>query len=223
METYFMTKIEGIFNLTAPVVMAFPNLLEAKAFKKNGKDTGEAKFSANFIFDASSEDLKAMKTLAAKLAKNKWPDKEFRDLCFPFASGDKAADDRAKKGKDDGEWTRGKVIVAARSKYEPRLSYIHNGKIIDLETEIAKHEAKGKFYPGVEVLAQLNFVPYDAVGQNTKGGVTVYLNMVCSTGKGKRLGGGSTASETFKGYVGSVSAEDPTEPWDDQNIDDLVN
>lgn len=204
-----MATTDGIYNLTQAVVMAFPQLLEPKAFKKNGKETGEAKYSANFNFPIDSEDLKAMKALAAKLARAKWPDKPFAELVFPFTSGDKSADERKAKGKDDGEYMRGKVIMSARSKHEPRLSYIEGGRIIDLETDTTKHAAKGKFYPGVEVLAQFNFVAYDGVGQN-KGGVTAYLNMVLSTGKGARISGGQTASEAFKGYVGTVSAEDPT-------------
>lgn len=215
-------KSDGIFTLSMPVIMTFPNLLEAKAFKKNGKETGEAKFSANFIFEADSEELEAMKVLATSLARAKWPDKPFSELCFPFISGTKLAEERKKKGKDDSEWMNGKVVIAARSKYEPRLSYIENGKLIDLETDLAKSGAKAKFYPGVEVLAQFNFVPYDPVGNNAKGGITVYLNMVCSLNKGKRLSGGATASETFKGYVGAVSSEDPTAPGAEENLDSIL-
>ena len=213
--------IDGIYNLTQPVVMSFPQLFEAKAFQKNGKQAGEAKYSANFNFPNDSADLKAIKTLAAKLARAKWPDKPFGDLVFPFTPGDKLADQREEKGKNDGDFMRGKTVVSARSKFEPRLSYIEKGKIIELETETAKLAAKSKFYPGVEVLAQFNLVAYDGVGQN-KGGVTAYLNMVLSTNKGARIAGGQTASEVFKGYVGAVSAEDPTAPGTDADLEDLL-
>jgi len=41
--------------------------------------------------------------------------------------------------------------------------------------------------------------------------VTAYLNMVCVTEKGPKLaGGGQSASEVFKGYIGTTSQEDPT-------------
>ena len=215
-------KTDGIYNLTVPVIMSFPQLLEPKAFQKNGKAAGEAKYSANFNFEADSPDLKALKALAAKLARAKWPDKPFSELIFPFTSGDKLADSRKEKGKDDGEYMRGKVVLSARSKYEPRLSYIDNGKIIDCEGDMAKQAAKGKFFPGVEVLAQLNLVPYDPVGQHGKGGVTAYLNMVLSTGKGARIAGGQTASEAFKGYVGSVSAENPMGPGANADMSDEI-
>jgi hypothetical protein len=226
-------KTDGIYNLIEPVVMSFPQLFEAKAFTENGKAKGEPKFSGNFNFNAASEDLKALKALAAKLARAKWPDKPFflttqegekiPQVLFPFANGDKLADERKKKkGKDDSEYMRGKVIIAARSKYEPRLSYIENNKIIDCEGEMAKQAAKGKFYPGVEVLAQFNLVPYDAVGVHGKPGVTAYLNMVLSTGKGARISGGQTSSEAFKGYVGAVSAEDPTAPGATADMSDEI-
>lgn len=225
-------KTDGIFSLTQPIIMAFPQLFEPKSFKENGKEKGEPKYSANLIFPADSEDLKALKTLAAGLARAKWPDKQFflttqegvkiPQIAFPFTSGDKLADDRKKKGKDDGEYMRGKVVIAARSKYEPRLSYIEGKRIVECDGEAAKLAAKGKFFPGVEVLAQINLVPYDAVGSNGKPGVTAYLNMVLSTGKGTRISGGQTASEAFKGYVGQHSAEDPTAPGAGMNIDEIL-
>jgi hypothetical protein len=225
-------KTDGIFSLTVPVIMAFPQLFEAKAFKENGKEKGEPKYSANLVFPGDSEDLKNLKALAAKLARAKWPDKPFflttqegvkiPEIIFPFTSGDKLADIRKKKGKDDGEYMRGRVIVAARSKYEPRLSYIEGKRIVECEGEAAKLAAKGKFYPGVEVLAQLNLVPYEAVGSSGKPGVTAYLNMVLSTDKGARISGGQTASEAFKGYIGQHSAEDPTAPGAGADMSDDI-
>lgn len=215
-------QTDGIYNLTIPVVMSFPQLFEPKAFTENGKAKGDPKYSANLNFAIDNEDLKNLKALAAKLARAKWPDKPFflttqegvkiPEIIFPFTSGDKLAEGRKKKGKDDGEYMRGKVVLACRSKFEPRLAYLEKGKIIDCEGDVAKTAAKGKFYPGVEVLAQLNLVPYDGVGAQGKPGVTAYLNMVLSTGKGARISGGQTASEAFKGYVGTISGEDPTAP-----------
>lgn len=225
-------KTDGIYNLTQPVVMSFPQLTEPKAFMENGKAKGDPKYSANLNFDLDSEDLKAIKTLAAKLFRDRFPNQPFHAttengqkislVVFPFSSGDKLADGRKAKGKDDGDYMRGKVVLACRSKYEPKLAYIDKGKIIDVEGEVAKAASKTKFFPGVEVLAQINLVAYDGVGANGKPGVTAYLNMVISTGKGKRISGGQTASEAFKGYAGSVSAEDPTAPGSDAMMDDEI-
>ena len=226
------SNTDGIYNLTQPVVASFLQVLEPKAFIENGKAKGDPKYSINLNFPTDSEDLKAIKALAMKLFRAQFPNQPLNATLengekialavFPFASGDKLADLRAEKGKKDSEYMRGKVVLTSRSKYEPRLSYIDKGKIIDLENDVAKQAAKGKFFNGVEVLAQINLVPYAAVGQNGKPGVTAYLNMVVSTGKGTRVSGGQTASEAFKGYVGAVSAEDPTGPGADEIMDDEI-
>lgn len=197
----------GLFSLTIPVVMAHPNLFEAKAFGPKGKESGTPKFSANLLLDPESEDLKGMKAVAAKVARAKWPTRPFAELSFPFTSGDKLAD-KATAKKKDGEFNRGKVVIAGRSKFEPRLAAIVNGKVVDFEGE-ARIANKSKFFFGAEVLAQLNFVAYDGVGNNPDG-VTAYLNMVLATGKGTKIAGGASAAETFKGYVGSTTTEDPT-------------
>lgn len=199
--------ISGIYNLTEPVVMTFPNLLTPKKFGQKGKETGEPKYSANFSFNPDSADLKGMKAVAARVARAKWPGRDFKELAFPFSNGTKLADD-AKANKKDREYYRGKVVVAARSKYEPHLSGIENGVAVDYENE-ARQAAAKKFFSGVEVLAQVNFVAYKGVGKNPDG-ITAYLNMVFTTGKGVRIAGGQTAAEVFKGYVGTISAEDPT-------------
>lgn len=201
-------KVDGLFNLTKPVIMSHPNLFEARAFGKKGKESGTPKFSANLVFPPDSEDLKGLKALAVKQARAKWPGRDLKELKFPFVNGNNLADKRKADGKEDGEFNRGQVIVAGRSKFEPRLAGIENGKVTDYE-DAARVAAKGKFYFGVEVLAQLNIVPYDGVGSNPDG-VTCYVNMILSTGKGKRLGGGQSAAEAFKGYMGSSSHEDPT-------------
>lgn len=209
-----MADNESLYALTKPVVMAHPNLFVARAFGSKGKETGEPKFSANFLFPMDSEDLKALKALAAKVARAKWPDRPFTELKFPFTNGDKLADKRKKKtGKDDGDFQRGHVMVAARSKYQPRLSFLNGSKIVELDNDAAIAANKGKFYFGVECLAQFNLVAYDGVANNPDG-ITVYLNQVLSTGKGKKLSGAASASETFKGYAGQASGEDPTLPAD---------
>jgi len=198
-----------IFNLTEPVVMSFPNLFEARAFGPKGKESGEPKFSANFIFKPDSADLAAMKQMAAKVARARWPNRDLKELKFPFSSGDKINQRRVSKGKKADESAAGMVVLAGRSKYEPRLAVIEPGRgVVDLEGP-ARDANKGKFYAGVEVLAQFNFVAYDGVGANPDG-VTAYLNMILSTGKGKKIAGGASAAEVFKGYAGHATTEDPT-------------
>lgn len=203
------TKTEGRVSLTIPVILAHPSLFEPKQFKKNGKPNGEPKFSGNFVFAPDNADLKRMKTIAAQVARAKWPTRDLKELKFPFSNGDKLADARkAKSGKDDGAYQRGKVVMSSRSKYRPRLSVVDSGRIVDLEDDALIAKFKSKFFFGAETLAEFNFVVFE--GGNGPDGVTAYLNQVLATGKGTKIAGGASGSETFKGYIGSASAEDPT-------------
>jgi hypothetical protein len=215
-------NIPGIFNLTKPVIMPFPALLEPKKFKRNGKETGEPKFQASFIFDKDNPDLAAMKALVSTIAKQHVASWQPGDLKFPFSDGNKLIAKRVadleKQGKKytgDADFQKDKVVIKSRSKFQPKLSVFENGKILDLDDEALRSRYKGQFYSGVEVYAQFNFVWYDGVDEG-KPGVTAYLNLVLSTNKGKRIGGGATGSSVFAAVAGKVSAEDPTEGLDDE-------
>lgn len=205
-------KDAGRFTATSDITLTFPNLQTAKAVMKNGKAVGEPKFSGNFEFDpaipAEKSLLDACKAKAAAVAKAGWPGRDLSELQFPFESGTKLADKAKEKGKDR-EFSRGKAVLTARSKYQPRLSIIQDGKVVDLEGDAITAHMK-QFYSGARVLFQVNFQAYDAVNDGAKDGVTAYLDMVLSTNKGKRLTGGASAADTFKGYVGTTSQEDPT-------------
>jgi hypothetical protein len=199
---------EGTVNLTKPTTLTFPNLDEARAVKgKNGQPSGEPKFSSNFELAADHDNLAALKAEAVKVAKAKWPGRDLKELAFPFTSGDKLAEKAQVKGKDR-EFSRGKAVLVSRSKYQPRLSAVVNGKIVEIDGN-DKGQIKKLFYSGTDCLAQFNFQAYDGVGSNPDG-VTAYLNMVLSLNRGARLTGGASAAEVFKDYIGSASSEDPT-------------
>lgn len=217
-------KKEGrIVKITVPVILSFPNLDEARAVKgKGGKPSGDPKFSASFEFAPDADVLKLIKSEALAAAKENWPGRDIagdfkaREFGFPWTSGDKLADKAVKNGKNR-EWSRGKVVVTARSKYQPILSQLQAGKIIEIDGE-AKPIIKKAFFTGVEVLAELNLQAYDGVGANPDG-VTAYLNKVLSLGRGERLvKGGANSAEVFKDYIGSLSDEDPSagEDLDDE-------
>ncbi len=202
-------------QLTEFVLTSFPNVMEPKAVKKNGKPTGDAKYSHNYEFLPDSADLKALKAEAVAAAKERWPGRDLKELTFPFHKGDKLADKAASQGKAR-EWSRGREVLVARSKFEPQLSVVEGGKIVEYEGD-RRPQAKKFFYNGVLCLAQFNFQAYEGVGNNPDG-VTCYLNMVCSSNKGTKLsGGGGNAAETFKGCIGLSSAEDPTLGMDDDD------
>lgn len=211
------TKTEpAIYNSTSPCVMAFPNLLEARAYKKNGVEKGEPKFGCTLVLSPNHPDYAGMKAKAIEAAKARWPGVDPKTVKFPFQLGDKQADKRKAAGKEDGDFMRGHIVLKCNSKFAPALSVLDNGKIVDVDSDILKAAHKGKFFFGVEVLAQVNFVAYEMDEEDENGnkrkGVTCYLNMVLSTGKGKKLSSGSpSAASAFSGYVGNVSAYDPTD------------
>lgn len=195
----------GLFSFTEPQRLTFPNVMEAKRVKRNGKETGDPKYSANFEFLPDSEDFKAAQAKAIAVARAARPGVDLKELAFPFTSGDKLAD-KAKANKKDREWSRGRIVLTARSKFEPGLAILEGGQLVDYEGE-RRPMAKSAFYTGVEVLAQVNFQYYDAVDDNGKAGVTAYLNKVVSLKRGPKLTSGASAAETFKGYVGLTSDE----------------
>ncbi len=226
-------KTTGLYQFTAPVVMSFPNVITARAFERNGKAKGEPKYDASFVFPPDHPDLAGIKAKAVALAKAKWPGMDIKaklasgDFKLPWGDGTKMADKRNAKRKDKGQeadtlgdFQRGKTVLKTSSKYQPQLAALLNGKIVTFEDEASIKANAGKFYFGVEVLAEINLQAYDAVGDDGKPGVTAYLNQVLSLNKGTKIAGSKrSAAETFKGYVGSVKAEDPTS----DNLSDLVD
>jgi Enterobacter phage Enc34, ssDNA-binding protein len=199
------TAQAGLYTLTSPVVMAFPNLFKPRAFTKSSKE--EPKYDGQFLFEANHPDLSAIKKLLAQVASARWPGRDLKTVKFPLARGDKRADDAEAKGKDL-EFMRGKFVLSARSQYAPKLAAVENGELVEYLDEALRATAASKFFSGVEVLAQFNFRSYEGVGANPEG-VTAYLQMVLSLNRGDRLGGGSSAAEVFSSYVGHLSAVDP--------------
>lgn len=229
-------KTDGLFTLTTPVILSHPHLFEAKPFMRKGKPAGEPKFGGSLVFDLENPDVKAIKQLAVKLAGAKWPGRDVVSeskgkvvtdeqgkqtrlaptFKFPWTLGDTLVAKRAAKLKADGkeaddkaDFQAGKLVIKTASKYAPRCAVLLNGKPTDLTPETVKAYVS-QFYFGVKVLAQLNLVAYDKVGETGIDGITVYLNMVLSLNKGEKLSAGASATEVFKDYVGTTTDEDPT-------------
>jgi hypothetical protein len=196
-----------------PELISFPNLLEAKRVSKSLKE--EPKHSVSVEFEPSNPDLGKIKAEIGRVAAAKWPGLDIGqaikagDLVVPLTSGDKLAAKAKEKGKSR-DWSIGRTVLTARSQFEPQLSAVENGKLREFEGA-ARPQFKQYEYTGVKGLVQVNLQAYDAVGETGKPGVTAYLNMVCVTEKGPRLaGGGQSAKDVFKAYVGQDSNEDPT-------------
>lgn len=218
------------FNFNTAHVVSYANIMEPKAFEKKGQKKGEPKYSALFIIDPENSDLKRLKDAITAALKERNPGKTIRarrlteeemnagtfvEVSVPWKSGDKEADKmKAKNNGDDakGAIYRGKVLVKASSKYQPALSAIEGGKIVDFVTDEAKKVAAKYFYSGALLVPGFGFNPYDGDADGSKpGGMSLYLNAVLFAKHGTRIGGRvHNAAEAFKGYIGTISQEDPT-------------
>lgn len=205
-----------------PVPGVYMNLFEAKAVVVNGKPSGEPKYSSNFVFETEvTGDLAEVRKTAIAVAKANWPGRDLKELAWPWSSGDKLADKAERKGKKR-DFYRGKTVLVARSKFEPKLGVLEaNPKKLVEYLDDKRPLCKKFFNGGTLVLGRVNMVPYNGVGNN-QDGVTAYLDSVISTGKKSELNiptsQGESLQDTFKGYIGLVKDEDPTAGMDDDEI-----
>jgi hypothetical protein len=209
MEGHMADNAPTGVTVTPKFRMLFPNLFEARAVQRNGKDTGEAKYSLAMLFDASeqADGIKQMKHLAAKVAKERWPNRDLGELTFPFKDGAKEKQKAESKNKN-GDFYEGMVVLKAASKFQPGVVGPNKQEIMDTK----------QIYSGCYGYAEINFVAYDGVGANPDG-VTAYLNFVMKAKDGDKLVGRS-AADAFAGIEGSVSSEDPTAGQED--LDDEI-
>lgn len=219
-----------------PARLLWPSLFEPKQYaaKPGQAAKGEPKYEANFLIPNDSPDIIGIKKILSKLRDTNWPGRPYflntqegvkiTNIKLPYRDGDEVADE-AKAKKKNMEFARGHILLKAKTLRPPALAYIlADGRWVDLETEEAKVAAKGKFYSGSFVKAILNFATYVQDGTH---GFTCYFNQVGSFNSGDRIGGAPSAnsafgSNTFKGYVGSVSTDDPTAPGASENLDDIL-
>lgn len=201
-------------TLSEPVPATFLNLAEPRRVSKSQNE--EPTYSARFEFAPDSEDVKRIRAKIVQVAREKWPGMDIGNaiktgaLQVTLTPGDVHADKAKAKGKDQ-EWARGKVCLTARTKNMPSVGYIDGSRIVELTDPAAIKAASKHIYSGAKALGILSFVPYDAVGQNGVPGVKAYLEQYLSTGKGEKLGGGrKSLAESFSGYVGLATDEDPT-------------
>ena len=210
------------FDSLVPWTGTFLNLDKPKTISQSSREV--PKFSANFEIEKGSTEEARLRAAIVAAARQKWPNldigaaiKEGR-LHVPLSDGDKLADQAAKNSEASGkkrlrEWSRGKVVLVARSKDEfpPAVTFRENGHTVECETLDAVARAKGKYlYTGVQVLFGVKFAAYDAVGEDGKPSVVAYLEAVESLGTGERLIAQRDKTERFKGYMGLEKDEDPT-------------
>lgn len=208
------------FTLVDPLPIILVNLLEPHAYN-TGTAAGEPKYGATLLVDPASDVLKALKAEAAAVAKVDFPGVAGNQIAWPFKSGDKANAALVAKGKKPFDNQAGKVLVTCRSPSQPRLSVLDGGQVVDLVTDESVKKYGRYFSNGAEALVQIAFASYGDVrnlepgAQGIRPGVTVYLNHVLITKRPANAG--RPGAEVFKGVVGHLTAEDPTQgaPADD--------
>lgn len=212
------------FNFQTSHRVAYADIIAPRAFTKNGQAKGEPKYSGTFIIPADNADLARLKQEATKMLQAKAPGKKLVtrrltqeeldagnviEVQVPWKSGDKEADRLKAQGKD-GEVFRGHVLLKASSKYQPALAAIENKQILDLVTDEAKAQAKKYFYSGAYLVPSFGLHWYKG-DEGKPDGVSLYLNAVLFAKHGPRLAGrAQNAAETFKGYIGQMTDENPT-------------
>lgn len=205
-------------KMTTPGILTYSHIAEASAVKaKDGKPKGEPKFDANVEVLPVHPDVATIKAALAQAAAQAFPGQDFASIQFPLKSGDALADAAIRNaqekdpGKDVGdprEFSRGKVVLIARSNFRPALAAIVNGKVVDIDKDDLQ-SMKTYFYPGCEVFATFSFNTYEPpLGP----GVNAYLDELFSLNRGAKLKIASTrsAADSFRGYVGLPSAYSPT-------------
>jgi hypothetical protein len=212
------------FTFAKAVVVAFEAIINPRAFKKKGQEKGDPKYSGTFVCEPTDEDLKKLQGEVSKMLQaHNASGKKLKvgllteeqekagthiSVNVPWQDGTKYADKQKAAGKD-AEWARGKILVKATSKYQPALAAIEGGKVLEFTTPEAVAVAKKYFYSGAYIVPSVGLHYY--TGDSGKpDGVSLYFNAALFVKHGARIAGQRSATETFKGYIGSISVEDPT-------------
>lgn len=214
-------KIED-FNFTVPVRGAYANIIEAKAFKKGGKEKGDPKYSIVSIVEPDNVDFARLKKeVTAMLQAKNVSGKKLKigrltaeeeeagshiEVQVPWKNGTVVAD----KSQGKNEIFRGKFLIKASSKYQPALSAVVNKKLLEFTTPETILQAKKYFYSGAWFLPGVGLHWYKG-DEGKPDGVSLYLNALMFTKDDTRIGGrAANAATAFAGYLGSIKDEDPT-------------
>lgn len=189
--------------------IVFPTLFTPRKFKKNGKEKGDPKYSASFLFPTDFEELQSLRKKAIQVLKAAYPDAEGKHSKLPFVKGSVLKKKAEAKGKD-GAFYEDMIVLKTSSKFAPTVLDARKNPPVETEDQKLVHS-------GAYVAAEINFVAYesddtyedDDGDEITKKGVTAYLNTVVFVSKGKRIAGRDAAA-AFKDIKGKKSKEDPT-------------
>jgi len=189
-----------------PKMLNWIELFNPRAVK--GTDQGRKNFQVQWIIEKDDPDLKAMLAVAKDLLVKVAADRKqslqgsvsHKDYHWPFLSGEahiensrRSLERAGKEWKDDYEQhCVNKVILRTSSQeiYPPTLIIpVQKGSEIEfkqLDDPAARAAAQKHFYRGMMALGKVSFQGYDFSA--TSWGVTAYVNEVCATGEGERIG-----------------------------------
>lgn len=163
--------------------VSYPNVFRAKRNDLNGQD----EYSMVMLFDKKDQkELKAMKELATKIAKEQWGDKIPAKFRSPFRDGDAE--------KPDNPSFKGMIFMTAKSKYQPGLVNGRNETII----------SEDEFYGGCYARAEVNLFAYEVKGNS---GISVGLNHIQKQKDGTPFGNRTSAEDAFAPVEGEESGD----------------
>lgn len=206
-------KWDGNLTTGEAIIIWTDSLFKARKFKdKNGnvKEGAKAMHSCTLLFKPDSEAAQEVLSKVSECHKHFYSEMDFSELKTDFlADGDKKADKVKRKsdGNDKQKYLRGYLVVAVNTGEDSPP------EMIDMAgDDLLPNQLKG----GEVVRAAINVVPYDVNGE----GIKAYLNaiMLVSSvgethpdfGKLERIsGGGRSAREAFKDYIGKKKTSNP--------------
>ena len=176
-----------------------------KPFKsRDAKPDEVAKYQVEVLLD--KDDLTALSAKAIAVAKASFPGQDIKAmLTSRFKRTDEIIAEKQAAEKDYSRYKPGMWVLKAWSNNPPSLAYNKDGKATNV-TEATRALVSDVFYHGCWVALGLNFAAYNKNGNR---GITAYVDMAAKVKDDVRFGG-RDAAEAFKGYIGTVSAEDPT-------------
>lgn len=226
--------------LTPTFRLYYPSLLEPRSYQKKGQAKGAPKYSLSMIFEPDA--LKKFKIadddgelvdvnirdVLKELAVEGWPDIDdipaaikHGGIKWPIRKGEIVAKKKDGTTKHAEHLDGNFVINAASSEqYPPSLKAYVEDKQINLTRGLTADDTKIKnlFAGGNYAFAEVNVKPTE-VDENKF--LTFYLNAICFTKPGERIGGGGSLMDKYQGTHGGEADVDPTEGADDYNTDDI--
>ena len=222
------SNVDGRYTTTEPATLLWPKVITPEAYidPKTKKAKGEPAYTTSVMLKSDGPDIKAIKNIAITVIKDSWPGLDIRaaladkTLHLPWETGEDAIAKKTKRLTDAGkEYTGGDdyqlghvLLKTTTKKSRPALAVLLGGKWVDLNDDAVVGLHKSKFYSGVQGAVQVNLSASEVDGTKF---VTAYLQQVASLNTGKQIGG-KLASETFAGFAGKVSEEDPTQGSGDE-------